>query len=113
MEVKFTALKEEIVKSVEATIIKAMEGRKNDKPKTVGWVGDENEDKDDDEVGVGKVLFLEDKSRVDKMKVDTACPHSMTSADTLEKYLEANNILLDSLEVECSKKFRFGPSRIY
>jgi hypothetical protein len=109
-------MKESMSKCVEESMMKLLENIKNAKPKSVGWISDENDEDDDDDemVEVEKVLFLEDRSRVDKMMVDTACPNSMTSSDTLESYLKANNILLESLDVEeCSKMFRFGPSKIY
>jgi hypothetical protein len=47
------------------------------KPKSVGFVDDEEVDEDDEVVKVEKVLFLEDTSKIDKMTVDTACPQSM------------------------------------
>jgi hypothetical protein len=47
---------------------------------------------DNEILDVDKVLFLEDESKVQNMTIDTACPNSMTSRDTMEKYLEANKM---------------------
>jgi hypothetical protein len=84
------------------------------KTKNVNWVDPEDVDEDDEVIRCEKVLFLEDSSKIEKMTLDTACPTSMTNRYSLNHYLEANNMLNEDLDVKkLSKKFRFGPSRMY
>jgi hypothetical protein len=78
----------------------------------VSWVVHE-----EPEVLISKIIDEEKQechSGTNKIAIDTACPNSMTSEDTLNIYLKENGLSLESLEKELiTKRFRFGPSKVY
>ena len=67
---------------------------------------------EEDEVEVKDVFFVEEKEKSDMMILDLGACCSLFGKDWMEKWLEENGMSKGDLEnVECKKKFHFGPGR--
>ena len=69
---------------------------------------------EEEEIEVKNVFFTEQNAKASTMILDLGVPCSLVGKDWLDKYVKENGMKKENMKtIECRKKFRFGPGKIY